>query len=195
MAQAALGLRVHSGWATMCGIAGPATRPTVLLRRRVELAGDGPRQPYHAAEGKPLAEATVIVARATDTAHDLGRRALADALAELCRAGHEVADCALLLASGTRARPELPRILASHALIHAAEGELFRDAIRSAAARLGVRSVEVREKELFDRGVAALGKAEPELRRRLDELGRPLGPPWRQDEKRATLVAWLALGG
>src|SRR5205807_2629305 len=38
------------------------------------------------------------------------------------------------------------------------------------------------------RGVAA-----GDLERHLAELGRTLGPPWRQDEKLATLAAWLAL--
>jgi len=32
-----------------------------------------------------------------------------------------------------------------------------------------------------------------ELMRRVTELGRPLGSPWSQDEKFATLAAWLAL--
>jgi hypothetical protein len=32
-----------------------------------------------------------------------------------------------------------------------------------------------------------------DLTRRMVELGRSLGAPWSQDEKLATLVAWLAL--
>ena len=38
-----------------------------------------------------------------------------------------------------------------------------------------------------------LGLSADELTRRLAEFGRTLGPPWRQDEKLATLAAWLAL--
>jgi hypothetical protein len=37
-------------------------------------------------------------------------------------------------------------------------------------------------------------RAKPnELMRRLTELGRSFGAPWSQDEKFATLAAWLAL--
>ncbi len=32
-----------------------------------------------------------------------------------------------------------------------------------------------------------------ELRCRVNDMGRTLGPPWRQDEKSAALVGWLAL--
>jgi hypothetical protein len=41
----------------------------------------------------------------------------------------------------------------------------------------------------------ALGSERGELLRRLAELGRPLGPPWSQDEKFAALAAWLAICG
>jgi hypothetical protein len=33
-----------------------------------------------------------------------------------------------------------------------------------------------------------------ELERRVQEMGKPLGPPWTQDQKYAALVAWMALG-
>jgi hypothetical protein len=37
-------------------------------------------------------------------------------------------------------------------------------------------------------------RAKPnELKRRVTDLGRSLGAPWSQDEKFATLAAWLAL--
>ena len=32
-----------------------------------------------------------------------------------------------------------------------------------------------------------------DLQQRIGELGRSLGPPWRQDEKLASLAAWIAL--
>jgi hypothetical protein len=38
-------------------------------------------------------------------------------------------------------------------------------------------------------------RAKPnDLMRRVTELGRSLGAPWSQDEKFATLAAWLVLG-
>lgn len=98
-----------------------------------------------------------------------------------------MAACGLLLASG-RPLPALEKVLASHALIHTAEGELFREALRAASRECGLPLAAVRERDLFARGAADLGIPET-----LAEMGRALGPPWRQDEKFAAIAAWLAL--
>jgi hypothetical protein len=116
------------------------------------------------------------------------------AVAELRARGHEAVAGGLLLAGG-RPLPGLRDVLASHALIHAAEGELFRDALRRASHRCGLRVAEVRERELEQRAARSLRRPVAELGRRLAEWGRALGPPWTLDEKRAALVAWLALAG
>jgi hypothetical protein len=50
---------------------------------------------------------------------------------DLAEGGFKIVRSALLLTSG-RALPELKKILASHALIHSADGELFRDSLRAA---------------------------------------------------------------
>jgi hypothetical protein len=100
--------------------------------------------------------------------------------------------CGLLLASG-RPLPALDKILASHALIHTADGELFREALLHASARCGLRDFRIKDKELLAR-TGQVFRAKPnELMRRLTELGRSFGAPWSQDEKFATLAAWLAL--
>jgi hypothetical protein len=98
----------------------------------------------------------------------------------------------LLLASGRRL-PELEKTLASHALIHAADGELFREALLHASKRFGLKEFTIKEKELLD-GAGQVLRAKPEeLMRRVTELGREFGSPWSQDEKFATFAAWLAL--
>ena len=51
----------------------------------------------------------------------------------------------------------------------------------------------VKERELLERASAMLGKSDMELQSCLQKMGRELGPPWTQDEKYATLAAWLAL--
>jgi hypothetical protein len=38
-----------------------------------------------------------------------------------------------------------------------------------------------------------LGVAHEELRNRIDQLRREVGPPWAQDQKLAALAAWIAL--
>jgi hypothetical protein len=53
--------------------------------------------------------------------------------------------------------------------------------------------LSVKERELFERAGQALRLKPADLTRRVTALGRPLGAPWSQDEKFATLVGWLAL--
>ena len=190
--QAALGFRAHSGWAALVAVAGTAAEPAAVLRRRVELSRRTPRQPFHAAEGQAFAAAEDLVRRATAEATALAEGAVREAVAELRAGGHAPVAGGLLLAAG-RPLPGLREILASHALIHAAEGELFRDVLRRASRDGGLRLVEVGERELEARAARSLGRPATEIQRRLAEWGKALGPPWTQDEKRAALVAWVAL--
>jgi hypothetical protein len=189
---AALGFRSHSGWACLVAVAGPATGPDVVARRRVELSRRTPRQPFHAAEGRPFAAAESLVRRATEESFGLAERAVQQMVDELKTAGHDPVAGGLLLAAG-RPLPDLREILASHALIHAAEGELFREALRQATSRCGLRLAELKERDLEAEASRALGRKPADLMGRVAAWGKVLGSPWTQDEKRAALVAWVAL--
>jgi hypothetical protein len=189
---AALGFRSHSGWAMLVAVAGPGVEPSLVVRRRVELSRRTPRQPFHAAEGRPFAAAEALIRRSHDEASACAERAVSEAVDELRAAGHEPVAAGVLLAAG-RALPGLREVLASHALIHAAEGELFREVLRQASRKCGLRVVEVKERDLEDQSAQGLRCSAVERGRRLAEWGKALGPPWTQDEKRAALVAWLAL--
>ncbi len=169
--------------------------PAVVERRRIELAAPGvpgSSQPYHAAEGLELRKAETIVGRCAEGARRLATQAFQDALRAVEKDGFDVVGCGLLLASG-RPLPELASILASHALIHTADGELYREALVHAAQRHGLRVTKIRERDLLDQSAAALGMQAAVIQRRVHELGKPLGPPWRRDEKLATLAGWLSL--
>jgi len=194
-APAALGFRAHSGWAAAVAVTGPPMSPVVIDRRRIELVDKKTQdalQPYHAAAEMKPAEAEKWVKHSIDRTQALARQAVQALIGELGKKGHRVVACGVVLASG-RPLPPLESILASHPLIHTAEGELFRNALSDAGAHCGLAVTGVKERELYPRGAAELGIAEDELRRRLVEFGRLLGPPWRQDEKSSTVVAWLAL--
>jgi hypothetical protein len=192
--RASIGFRSHSGWATLVAVAGPVADAGVVLRQRVTLSRRTPRQPFHAAEGRPFAAAEDLIRRATGEADELAAGSVGAAIAELRSLGHEPVASGLVLAAG-RPLPGLREVLASHALIHAAEGELFREAIRRASRRWKLPVVEVRERDLEEEAARSLRRPATELQRRLAEWGKALGPPWTQDEKRAALVAWLALAG
>ena len=192
---AAIGCRAHSGWAALVIVAGTVDAPKILERRRIVIADPkipGSKQPYHAAEKLPFQQAEQLVARCTERSQALARQELRAAVEQARSSGHEVAGCGVLLASG-RPLPDLAATLASHALIHTAEGELFRNVIVEASREMNVPVTGVKERELLARAYAALGKSDTELQRYLQERGRELGPPWTQDEKYATLAAWLAL--
>jgi hypothetical protein len=193
--KAALGLRAHSGWAALVAVAGTRRSVEVVDRRRIDLADPavpGPKQPYHEAEGQALPKARRIVKSCAEQARRRALKSLRAVVAELRSQGEEVVGCGLLLASG-RPLPALESILASHALIHTADGELFREAIVYASRECDLPVAKVRERELSERAVRDLRIPADQLQRLLAEMGRKLGPPWRQDEKLAATAAWIAL--
>jgi hypothetical protein len=156
--RAALGLRAHSGWAALVAVAGTRGEIRIVERRRVELgdpSSPGPKQPYHEAEGEPLAKARRIVERFANDARRRALETLRSVLQDLGSRGHQLGGCGLLTASN-RPLPDLASILNSHALIHTADGELFREAIASAAQECGLPLLRVRERELLERAAEVL---------------------------------------
>jgi hypothetical protein len=195
MRHAALGFRAHSGWTSLVAISLEEGSPLVLFRERPHLVKTFTyefRQPYHTAAKRPPVEAHGFISRLRVEARGLSYRVVHSVQMNLQKRGYELKRCSLLLASG-KPLPGLHQILASHALIHAADGELFREALLHASKRCGVELFTAKESELIARAVQDLHLQPNELRRRLTNLGHPLGSPWSQDEKFAALVAWLSL--
>ena len=167
----ALGFRTHSGWSAAVAVSGSLEQPVILERRRIVIA-KGPRQPYHAAEPLPFAQAEKLIHRCREQALEL-------AIAEIEKLKREFdASCAGVLVGRPRPIPALADILKSHAAIHTAEGVFYREVCIDACRECGLRTTAVPEKEIAVR-TAALPK---------------LGPPWTADEKLACLAAWEALG-
>lgn len=194
--SSALGLESHSGWAVLVALAGPAGEPALILRERVELADPkdgGAKQPFHAAEGMPFPKAKAFLAAAAADAQRRARKELGRVLAGLEKAGWRPARCAVLLSS-SRTLPGLESVLASHALIHAAEGDHFRQALAEAAEFRGLEVVRISRKELPEAAGKALRVSAESLAARVAALGRTAGPPWGHDQKLAALAAWACLG-
>ena len=187
---AALGFRVHSGWAAMVAISGPVVRPVVVLRRRIELIVGGWKQPYHEAEPMTLNEASAHIDACATAAFAATEKSMRDALAELT--AHDVKNACILTASG-RPLPDLPAILRSHALIHTAEGEFFRSAVRAACDSRGLVHLQVKERDLWAEAARVLGRSREELQSTVEAFKKDLGPPWQQDQKLAALAAWVML--
>jgi len=193
--QAAVGFRVHSGWAAVVVVWLEKGAPVVLDRKRAHLVKTFSytfRQPYHTAEKMPLAEARKFVAQVQTEARQLAQRMILGMQSEFEKLEIRLMRGSLLLASG-RPLPDFEKILASHALIHTADGELFREALFYAAKRCGIEMVGMKERELIECARQTLHMQPAALLRRIAELGKPFGSPWSQDEKFATVAAWLAL--
>src|SRR5947209_6237737 len=153
--QAAVGFRVHSGWSAVVAVSLEKGAPVVLARQRVHLVETFTyefRQPYHTAEKMLAGQAREFISRMMAEARRLAYRAIRELESRTQEQGVKLTRCGLLLASG-RALPELDKILASHALIHTADGELFREALLRASARRRLRDFTIKEKELLDRAV------------------------------------------
>jgi hypothetical protein len=195
--RASLGFSPHSGWAAAVVLAGPVARPELIDRRRFILADPDDhvgKQPFHAAEGMALPQATRLVDRC---AADSRRRAAAELrrlAADLEGRGYALRAGGL---SGKEPRPlgPLAAILASHALIHAAEGELFRDVLREAAAGRDIAFIDAPEREAEARCAKAVRRPVETVRSHLAAIGRAAGPPWTKDQKVAALIAWMGLAG
>ena len=195
MKQAALGFRVHSGWAALVAVAVEGRAPCILSRARPHLVKAFTyefRQPYHTAAELPFDKASAFISRVRKEAGELAYRAIHEIQSDVDKQGFDLSRAGLLLASGKQL-PALDKILASHALIHTADGELFREALLHASTRYRLAVTCVRERELLDQAAQAFQLRPDALLRRATELGRPLGSPWAQDEKFATLIAWLVL--
>ena len=191
----ALGFAPHSGWAAVVGIGEADGRPCVLVRERIEMADAAdaePKQPYHAVEDLPIDEAAKRLAGHAATAKSMAYAAVHRIVGQLARDGHPVIGLGILDSAG-RKGGSLSAILASHALIHTADGDHFRDAIASAAAQCRLPVSRIPARDLEGEAAAALSTPVERLHETVKELGRSVGPPWGADQKAAALVAWLVL--
>jgi hypothetical protein len=186
--RAALGCKLHTGWAAVVVAARSRGHINVLLRRRIELLPNDqsvPRFVYHEAAELPRAEAAKLVKRAARAAQAAADRALTGILEEL-RSGGVLVDATGLATGSTTVPAELTAILASHTLIHAAEGVLFQEALAVACDARGLHVIRVRERDLW----STLGNG---VQEEVDGLRSLIGPPWGADQKTATAAALIAL--
>jgi len=195
MKKTAIGIRVHSGWGALVAVFGDPGAAEVVRRKRVAIIDPkaaGAAQPYHFAEKMEFRNAEKHIAMCAATSASLALAALTQIVQELQSLECKVVGSAILLSSG-RPLPTLDRILASHALIHTAEGEFFRKIFREALEHLQIPVTGIPERQLDEHLHAAFGKAAPGLQQRIGAMGRSLGPPWTTDQKTAALAAAIVL--
>jgi len=176
----AAGFKAHSGWAALVVIGSSSDGFAVIDRRRIELVDETwAKQPYHAADDLPAAEARRLVQRGIDAAHRFAKREMRAFVKR--SAGHEIAGCAVLIGTPM---PEwtIEQIRSVHVRMHKAEGVLFPAALIAAAKACDLNVVAIPEKGLtLDDRVAILGKS--------------VGSPWGKDQKTAAMAAMIVLNG
>ncbi len=186
---AAIGLRLHSGWASAVLMAQDAVRGSRLIARRRIMLCALPRakQPYHAAENMELRDAEAFITACRIATIALAVEALERLGAET--GGYRLAGAGIV-ATSARKLPALSAILQSHPLIHAAEGVFYREAMIEAAKRAGLKS-----RAITGRAASDFLDGARDLREMLQRIGKAAGPPWTMDEKCASLAALSLLPG
>ena len=195
MKRAAIGVRAHSGWGALVAVCNNGGDVEVIARTRVAVSDPntpGAKQPFHFAKKLGPVKAEKYLADCTRATQRLATEAIREIVRELQHREYRIVGSAILMSSG-RPLPALPQILVSHALIHMAEGEFFRCAFREAFEELEIGVTAISERELEARAKIALGAAASRTGRRIESLGRALGPPWTQDQKTAALAAAMVL--
>ena len=194
--RTALGFRPHTGWSVAVAVSGTATAPQVVWRGRLELwRSTETAQVYHAVRSsRDLDAAGERVRLAADATQRIAAEELGGLLAKLRADGYQPV-AAVIPLGGMPVPGSLARILPSHSLLHAAEGELFRDALVAAAEHHRVMVLRAPPGDMVVRAARHLNWNQQSVLSTLAEMGRRVGPPWRRDEKDAALTAWLALAG
>jgi len=182
-----LGWRVHSWSAVVVAVGGSPASPVILSREQVTLLHDASlREPYHAALAVPLDEAPALIESVEETATAAAAMAIRGFVSSLGPV------TAVGVVGGNRRLPtELPRRLASHALLHASERDLYEQAVIRGATSAGLPVTTIPATgRLFDDASRLLGVP---LESSLAALGKTIGRPWQKDHKEATAAALVAL--
>jgi hypothetical protein len=184
----------HAGWAYVICVAASGLVPVVIARRRVTLIDPGlPTMPYeHESVGMKEDEADALIAR-------VRRSIAARATLALQRVVTDLSPAHAAVALAIREPPfsALPRTVRevhrSYRLQCAADGLLYHTAICHAARQLGLEVRLCRRGDETARAAESLAVTPGEVEAFVTGCGRPAGPPWTQEHRRAYAAGIAAL--
>jgi hypothetical protein len=188
----AIGFRVKTGRATAVVMGGPASAPRVLSRKSLQLFDPSipeSHQPFHAEVELPPADRARVVPIALKAVERVALSALRELVGEIQPGLGSIVGIALVAGSATD--PE--SIRNPHMRAHAREGQLFPQALASAAKTMRIPAITIVESEVFTSAAARLGKTPDAIKIAVTELGRAVGKPWSAEEKAAAAAAWIVL--
>jgi hypothetical protein len=184
----------HAGWAHVVCVAAPGHVPAVVERRRLTLIDAGlPTLPYHHESiGMREDEANALIVRVRRSIAACTSRALREVVTGLAPTYRVVA-----LAIREPPFPELPDTVAavrqSYQLQCAADGMMYQLALCRAARDLGLEVDLCRRGEETARAAARLQVHRDDIESFVSGTGRPSGPPWTQEHRRAYAAGIAAL--
>jgi len=180
LVETTIGILPHTGWAWLVRVSGMGSAPRVEARARVVACDVLAGQLYHLAAGRKGDQAEFFEERR------------AWAVAETSRAlGPHLGDVRAAAVLGKEVPlPPLPRIVASHPLIHGAEGELWRAIFAEVCRERGLLVTRALGEDVRAALVARHGCQAVEAF--LAQGRRDLGAPWGREVQEAALGAWSA---
>jgi hypothetical protein len=184
----------HTGWAHLICVTTRGGRPEVAERRRVTLIEPGlPTQPYeHDTRAMREDDAQALVARV--------RRSIAACSSQaLERMVRELAPACGVVALAIR-KPPFPQIPSSVRAVHesypllcSADGMLFQEALCRAATLHGLQVRLHQRGEELELAAKAVGVEPDDVEAFVARTGRPAGPPWTEEHRRAYAAGIAAL--
>jgi hypothetical protein len=190
--SAVLGFRPHTYWTAAVALAGEADEPQVIQRRRIDFASGDERSVYHRVETMAADEAEAWIARVWTACEADTRVGVGQLIEDLAGAGVSLG-VAVVPIGRAKAPDRWEDIIKSHSHMHAAEGDFYRGVVATACTNLGLEVRRVVERDLPGQVGQLLHIDAAALEQRLKSIGAPLGPPWTEDQKLATLAAWSCL--
>lgn len=184
----------HTGWAHLVCVAARGSVPAVVARRRVTLIDQGlPTLPYeHETTAMREDQANAVIAEVRQSVAARTSDALRRVVIELAPAHTAVA-----LAIREPPFEDLPATVAavrtSYRLLCAADGMLYQLAICHAARQLKLDVHTCRRGRETARAAEQLGVTPGEIEEFVTRTGRPAGPPWTQEHRRAYAAGIAAL--
>jgi hypothetical protein len=181
-----LSVSEHAGWAHVLCVGVRDGLPAVMARRRVTLIDSGlPTQPYHhEATAMTDGDANALIARVRRSIAARSFDALQRVVSELAPA-----DRAVALAIRKPTFEDLPDTYApvreSYRLQCAADGMMYQLAICHAARQLALDVRMCPRGEEASRAAHELGVTQGVIEAFVNRTGRPSGPPWAEEHRRA----------
>jgi hypothetical protein len=176
----------HTGWAYLVCVAARGLVPAVIVRRRVALIDKGlPTLPYeHETAAMREDEASAVIAGVRQSIAARTSDALRRVVTELAPA-HAAVALAIREPPFDDLPPTVAAVRTSYRLLCAADGMLYQLAICHAARELSLDVHMCRRGHETARAAEQLRVTPGDIEEFVSRTGRPDGPPWTQEHRRA----------